>query len=441
MLATLFVRSMRSFLLLLVCLSITCWLTACVDSLDLTLNSTIDVLVVDGTITNLPEPQVIRLNRSQADRLTGRFGAIPITKATVEIIVDSTQIIPCHETVDGTYQLPSDFKGQIGHAYQLRFALPDGTRYQSTQQVMPAVPPIRSVSARFNPVALPIEQQLDGGYRAGHDVFIDTQDPAGQSNYYRWDWKLWEKQSWCRSCQQGIYSVNNILPHTYKDKTFYVAGNDLYEDCFVPVNYLEAGQPPFQSGLYVYDYPCRTDCWEILYSYALNVFDDRYTNGNLIQHRSVAQIPYYDSTACLVEVRQLSLTQSAHAYFNQFQHTQSTNGLTDTAPSAPVGNIRNVADSRENVVGYFTASAVSAKRIWIERKDVTGLPFGNTVPEKVAWQPGAAFFYSLNRRQPMPEPIYPYPSIRIWGGPPRPATAICVSSDSRTPFKPEGWQE
>ncbi len=417
-------------------------LTSCVDQLDLTTNGMVDILVVDGTITDQPEPQLIRLNRSKSDPLTGRFGAVPITKATVEVIVDSTQRIACHETEAGSYQLPSDFKGQVGHAYQLRFTLSDGAHYQSTQQIMQPVPSISRVSAKFNPNSLPVGLQLTGGYRAGHDIFIDWQDPANQHNYYRWEWKLWEKQDWCRSCQQGIYAVNAVQPHVYKDRIFYVSGNDLYENCFVPINYFEAGQPPFPNGLYVYDYPCRTECWEILYSSSLNVFDDQLSNGGQITARPIAHIPYYDSTAALIEVRQLSLPQTAYAFFKRFQdQTQTTNGLTDSPPSAAVGNIQNTANRQEAVVGYFTASAVSAVRYFLDRKDVIGLPFGQTDPTGESKLPGSELFYSLNLRQPIPEPIYPYPNIRLFGGPPRPVTAICVPSDSRTPFKPTGWQD
>lgn len=432
---------MRS-LLRLIYLPLICLLVACVDPIDLPISATVNVVVVDGTITNLPEAQIIRINRSKSDPLTGRFGSTPITKAVVDVLVDSIQVIPCHETEAGSYQLPSDFKGQIGRSYQVKITLSDGTHYESTQQVMVPVPPISRVSSRFNPASLSATLPLDGGYRAGHDVFIDWQDPANQRNFYRWEWKLWEKQSWCRSCQQGIYAMNSILPHTYKDGTFYVSGNDTYENCFIPVKYIEPGQPRFYDELYVYDYPCRTECWEILYSNSLNVFDDQYNNGNLIKNRPVAQIPYYDSTACLVEIRQLSLTQQAHAYFKRFQdQTQNTNGLTDSPPSAPVGNIRNTANLQEPVVGYFTASAVSATRHWIDRKDVKGLPFGQTDPTGPSKLPGSELFYSLNLRQPNPEPIYPYPNVRIYGGPPRPVTAICVPSDSRTPFKPDGWQD
>ncbi|RYD35755.1 MAG: DUF4249 domain-containing protein [Verrucomicrobiaceae bacterium] len=263
-------------------------LTACIDPLELTTIQTVDILVVDGTITNLPEPQVIRLNRSKSDPISGRFGAVPITKASVDVLVDSVQRIACHETVAGSYQLPSDFRGLVGHAYQLQFTLSDGTHYVSTQQIMQPVPAIGRVSAKFNTTSLPSEQQLTGGYRSGHDVSIDWTDPANQHNYYRWEWKLFEKQNWCQSCQQGVYAVNAILPHTYKDRSYYVSGNEPYENCFVPTNYSDAGQPTFYTGLFVYDYPCRTQCWEIIYSSSLNVFDDQYSNGRQISGRKIA---------------------------------------------------------------------------------------------------------------------------------------------------------
>ena len=81
-------------------------LTSCVDPFDQTLHGTVNVVVVDGTITNLPEPQIIRLNRSRADLVTGLPDSLPITKATVEVVVDSVKVIAANETVDGTYQCP-----------------------------------------------------------------------------------------------------------------------------------------------------------------------------------------------------------------------------------------------------------------------------------------------------------------------------------------------
>ena len=421
-----FFSSLRPFGLLASWLILILLPFACVDSEDLTLRGTVDVIVVDGTITNLAEPQLIRLNRSRADPLTGRFGTLPITKATVEIVVDSAQVIPCRETVDGSYQLPDKFNGQVGHAYQLRFTLSDGTRYASTQQIMPAVPPIDRITARFNPTSLPA-QLYDGTlnqYRGAHEVAIDWQDPANRHNYYRWDWKLWEKQEWCRTCIQGFY-----------EKYLSTDTTKVYEDCYAPPEFQNLS---YNYGGYVYyfvnDYPCRTDCWEIIYNTDIDVFDDQYNNGGAIKGRFVARIPYYQNSGCLLEIRQTSLTQTAYSYFKLFQaQTQNTGGIADTPPTALVGNVHNTTNSREKVVGYFTASAIAPNQYWIDRKDATG-PF-----------PG--LYVALNSRLPSrEEAIDPNtgkgkPKDPLVGVVPKVPTALCVPSNTRTPYKPNGWRD
>ncbi|QMW05216.1 DUF4249 domain-containing protein [Spirosoma foliorum] len=414
---------MRSLALLgLGCLTALLLPFACVDPLAQTLADTVDVLVVDGTITNVAEPMVIRLNRSHADRLTGRSGTLPVTKATVEVILDSSEVISCHETINGSYQLPNDFKGQINHAYQLRFTLSDGTRYISTQQVMPSVPPISRVTVQFNPTSLSPIEAIDGHYRAAHDVYLDTQDPVNEHNYYRWSWMLYEPQEYCRTCYQGIYAVNEVLPF---NNGVFQSTNKPFEDCVYP---------PASSQAYLYvqgtsfDYFCRTQCWEILYSHTINVFDDKFTNGGLISRQLVAQVPFYQHSPCLVDIRQEALTKTAYEYFNFFQQqTQSTGGLTDTPPTVMIGNIRNEADPKEKVIGYFTASAVSIKPYYIDRKDTDGIP--------------PTLFYALNGRIPNPESPPPPsngPTFLV-GGPVRPPTAVCGPIDQRTPIAPIGW--
>lgn len=411
---------MRSLILfLLVCFGTLLVAISCVDPLDTTLRSTINVVVVDGTITNLAEPQIIRLNRSRADPLTGRFGTLPITKAQVEVVVDSALVIACHETVDGSYQLPNDFKGQIGHAYQLRLILADGTRYASSQQLMQSVPPISRIGARFNPTSL--SQPILQYYSAGHDVFIDTQDPADQHNYYRWEWKLWERQNWCRTCVNGVYAINNV---TIPSIGTYLSGDQPFEDCFkLPKNPASLALPDF-----TFDYPCRSECWELLYSKDINLFDDVYTNGGLLINQPVGHIPFYQASPCLVEIKQFSLAPDAYRYFKLFvNQTQNAGGLADTPPTVLVGNVRNVANNDENVVGYFTASAVATKRIYLDRRDAEGSPPG--------------LFRSLNDRDPIQEGRDSFVGINIVGGPVRPPTAVCGPIDQRTPFKPEGWQD
>lgn len=437
---------MRSIVYGLFGLLVTGSLLSCVDPEAIDLVGTVDVVVVDGLLSTLTEEQLIRLNRSRADPYTGRFGTRPITKATVQVLVDSAQVVDCHETIDGSYQLPSDFRAQPGHAYQLRFTLSDGTQYRSNQQVIPPIVGIDKVSARFNSRSLSVP--INQFFTAGHDLSVDFTDPANQRNYYRWDWKLYEKQDWCASCYQGIYSIYGVTATLLQtgSNNIYLYRSDnrtLLEACFAE---LPPPAPSQRSPLpeYRYDYTCRTNCWEIIYSHTINVFDDQLSNGGVISGRPVAQIPYYVSRPALVEIRQSSLTADAYRYFRLFQQqTQNAGGLADTPPTALAGNVHNLANEREVVVGYFAAVGTATQRYWLDRRDAVGRALGDTDPAGPSGQSGADLYYALNLRQPNPEPVPPlgYPQIDLIDSPPRPPTALCVPSESKTPNKPEGWRD
>ncbi|MPR33999.1 DUF4249 domain-containing protein [Salmonirosea aquatica] len=402
-------------------------LTGCVDAIELDYPGTVDVVVVEGTLTDLAEPQIIRLSRSKSDPLTGRPGFLTISGAKVEVLVDSAEVVEAFETVAGTYRLPADFRGKVGHAYQLRFTLSDGTRYESSQQIMPAVPPIGKVTAEFNPKS--ISPLLVQGHTAGHDFFLDTQDPADQSNYYRWDWRLWESRRWCRTCEQGAYSIYNVVT-TYDEYggAHYETGDNLFESCFYPPRPRNGLPTPY----WVYDYECRTQCWAILWSSELNLFADSYTNGGAITHRKVAQIPFYQRAPALVEIRQLGLTPAAYRFFKDLQdQTQNNGGVADPPPTASVGNVKNAADPREITIGFFTASSVATARYWLDRSDAIGVPPG--------------LFMALMGREPIPEPPPPgFSYIQIVDTKTtssRPYTAVCVENEKQTAQKPVGWQQ
>jgi len=431
-------------------------LLGCVDPDTPDLNATVNVVVVDGTLNDLAEPQTVYLNRSRADPKTGRFGSLPLSGLRVELVVDSTQVVVFRETFPGTYQLPDGFRGRVGHRYQLKFALEDGRRYESVPETLQAAPAIEGLSARFNPLGLP--PLVYDGFTAAHDVSLTTTDPADRHNYYRWDWVLYEKQDWCRSCYQGVYAVNNILSHQYylddQNRINFVSGNQLFEDCFAPmerfndfIEVLGGAQPKIRLGDFRYDYACRTRCWEIIRSSDLVLFDDLYTNGGPLR-QTVAQIPFFTRNPALVEIRQAALSQEAYQFYKLVQdQTQNNGGLTDTPPVAPIGNIRNVARPRERVVGYFAAAGVSVKRHWLDRKDADGPSLGtrNNPQPPVTGQ--EELFVALNLRRLSPEPPPPYiqnrfpPAILIFGGPPRVPTAVCVPGFNRTPVKPEGWRD
>lgn len=362
----------------------------CVEAYEPDTAYTSNVVVVDGLLTDQAEPQVVTLNRSRAEPYTGRFGTLPITGATVELVIDTDQLVSLRETAPGTYQLPDGFRGEMGRRYQLRFALDDGTRYVSSAETMQPVPAIGPVSQRFVPSSIPATNPAR--LLPANEFFVDTDDPADQTNYYRWDWTVWEKQVWCRSCYQGRYIV-------------YDSQNRLVEDC----------QTDF-SVLNYADYYCRTPCWEILHSTNLNLFADTFTNGRAIRGRRVAQIPFLHYGSCLVEIRQSSLTPDAYKYFRLVEsQSQNAGGLADSPPVAPIGNMRNRANEQEPVVGYFAVSSVSRVRYWLNRTATNSGP-----------ALASTLFEALNARLPEEDG-------RV--------LAVCVPGNSRTPVRPDGWRD
>ncbi len=72
-----------------------------------------------------------------------------------------------------------------------------------------------------------------------------------------------------------------------------------------------------------------------------------------------------------LNVKQMALTEEAYTYWlNLYKTTENTGGLFDPLPGQIFGNIRCVSDPDQSVIGFFSASTVEEKRIWISRADL-----------------------------------------------------------------------
>jgi len=366
-------------------------LLGCVRAYEPALTLTANVLVVDGTLTDQAERQLIRLSRSSVE--FGASGTAPLSGARVEVLINGTETVVFSEnpTAKGQYEAPAGFRGRVGTRYRLRCRTAEGTTYESEDETMPAVPPITRVYDRFEAAGIANAEKTR--FTPANLVYIDTQDPADARNFYRWQYTLWEQQGWCATCDRALYVLApNALSGTCQ------------RDLSLPLN----------SS---FDYLCRPSCWEIIRGLSLNLFADNLGNGRPILGRPVGAIAYTQRTGALVEIRQQGLTAGAWRYFRLLeQQSQNTGGLADTPPAPLVGNVRNLTDPNELVAGYFAATSVASVRYWIDRQNASGRPVG--------------LFEYLNNRPPNPEP----------GSDFRPPLAICVPSETRTPVMPEGWR-
>jgi hypothetical protein len=383
---------------------------ACVDPYSINFGTSRAYIVVDGVLTDMEGPQFVTLSRTNPDSKnesseftqtiwTKGQSTLPLSEARVQVIVNESQSYDLTESEPGTYQLPLSFRGKVGDSYVLHFQTPDGKSYASQPEKMLPVAPVKRAYDVFNPKGIPRYAEFYGDFTPSNDIYLDFDDPAGEKNFYRWQWTLWEVQKTCATCNQGKY---------YLFETESGVDGDCFKDLTLNFNN-------------IYDYTCEDLCWDIFYSKDITIFSDTYTNGQGQKDKLVAQIPLLQSNPCLVSLQQNSLTPAAFRFLKLIQEQAVNAGtLADTPPAPIQGNVFNTNDKDELIIGFFTASSVAEYRTMLWRKNIKNTAVLNQL------------FKTIHNRDLVPEErSAERPYIPL---------AICKRSSSRTPFLPRDWK-
>lgn len=309
-------------LLLLLCLMA----SACVEQIDFPVERAGGQLVVDGGITDSGGQQYVKLSfTSESDRVP-----VPIEDAQVKIFDDRGQSEDYfhHEEDPGTYLLyGNQVKGEIGRTYYVQIILSDGRVYRSVPEKMPAHP-VRMESIDYD---FSIREKVGETSILSEDlyidVFIDVDLSAATEReiFLRWD----------------VEEVFLLTPTDFPDPF----GN-------VP--------PP----CYVYVYTSATD---------LQLFDGSENRAAALQGMQVASraIDFSFREKHYFSVYQKSLTPEAFQYWRKIAALLSNTGNIFDTPPAPIpGNIYNINDPTEEVLGYFEATSQSVIRFRTFRSDI-----------------------------------------------------------------------
>ena len=163
----------------LIIISIVLILGSCEDKVDIDVPIGDENLVVGGMFLNVPNSEIILTKTAPyfEDGPTPR-----VTGADVYIIDDLNDTITLleNQNPDGRYLAPE--AGVVGRKYSLHIYLPDGKSYASDFQEMKRCPPIDSV------YYLPFDEVDNPFLEEGYVVLIDTQEPEGSGDFYRWMW-------------------------------------------------------------------------------------------------------------------------------------------------------------------------------------------------------------------------------------------------------------
>jgi hypothetical protein len=260
------------------------------------------------------------------------------------------------------YRSVNKFKAEVGRTYQLFVETFDKKKYQSAPEKVFPVPKIENVKVDFKEI-LPI------GYASGlFKVSVNVKDTPNTPNYYKWDWYSVKKLDWCRE---------------------YAIGTG-------------AGTTPYVD-------PCCGDCYEKDFCIDCNeIANDKLIDGNVF-NKPLLTVPYDSSNNYYLVINQYSISENAFKFWNTVrEQSKNSGGLFDAIPKSIKGNIRNINDSKEEVLGYFTVSDLHEEIVIVNR----------------------------NRSSPKPviPRIYLFPWVRTK------TCFACVESFKRTKIKPEGWK-
>ena len=295
-------------------ISLLLFLNSCVTQFIPKVNEGKELLVVEGLITDQPDTNTIKLSKSLP--LGKRSVANPFKGCTVTISDDLGDIFSLTEAKAGSYITdPANFQGVIGRSYTLHIitnVANNNHTYESSPVELKPVPPIDSVYYE----KVTIQENNGISTQEGCQIYLNTHDPINQTKFYRWEYsETWE-----------FHLPYNIVPN---------------KQCWISSN---------------------SDVINIKNTSILEaVRIDRYPLIFISNQTDRLNVKYS------VLVNQYSMNEDEYQYWEKLQNmSEQVGGLYDMIPSSIPSNIFCIDDPNEKVLGYFSVSARSSKRIFIK---------------------------------------------------------------------------
>ena len=305
---------------------------ACIDPFDFPYEDEGGTMVVEGVLTNGKGPFTIRLSTSRSFNTESGSFRPPVTGATVTISDDKGNSERLLEALPGVYQTdPLGIQGVPGNTYTLSIVTEAGINYLSTPQKMPEPVAIQALQliedVELRPTSAGVLEEIPG-IRAT----LELQDPPNERNFYLWNWK-------------GTYEV---------------------------ITNPELATPTPKN--------CCRQCWLTESSQEINLYEDTFTDGKLIQDRELSFIAIDRRklfNKYVLQVEQLAVTQEAYAFWSGIDDQLSNVGsIFDPAPARLQGNVVNPADPNEQVLGFFMVAAKT-----VAQRELTANQFALTAPD------------------------------------------------------------
>lgn len=300
-------------------------------------------LVIIAHLNGKPGIQSIQISRSS----TISYPTFdPVTDCYVEVFREDDASVVFNESQPGYYEceVEAEFL-ESGKNYQLVVITPEGKRYESAYEHLHNAVAIDSVYwAREVQGTADPDQVLDGVR-----FYVDFNIDKAACSYLRWE-------------LEETYQIHN------PEYTSFVFGKDR--------RYM---QLPDSSSW-------RT-CWITLGIPRFFTLDLNHIEGRTYREMPLIYVSGESRRLHIrysLLIRQFSISESAFIYWDELRkNLQSMGGMFDKQPALTPGNICNVDRQEEVILGYFSISGVSEKRVFVDR-----IPEMNLKPDPAYCYPG-----------------------------------------------------
>jgi len=294
-----------------------------------------NILVVEGFINTGADSTLIKLSRTVT--LANKNVLNPENGATLSIETSTNESRSLVEKVKGSYVTSALNFGQ-NKKYRLRIRTKNGITYLSDFVDATTSPQIDSVNYVVKPEGL--------------QLYVNASDPANKTHYYHWEYE----ESWIFYAQYNSVSIWKGGPYAVE-------------------------RSPEES---IYK------CWGSSKSTTILLGSSLKLSKDVIHLSPLTDIVSSSeklSDKYSILVKQYALTKESYEFWeNLKKNTESLGSIFDVLPSQLTGNIRNVSNNAEPVIGYISAGTMQQKRIFISKSDLPNWrvkSFGCDLPDTV----------------------------------------------------------
>ncbi len=313
-------------------------LSACRDEFTPELKSHEGLLVVDALISDEPGPYTVTLMRaSEVNNST----MTPYTGCTVTLAENTGEIETLSEVSPGVYKtLASGINTETGKSYKLSIQTPEGKNYSSEFIEMKPQVEINEVRAE-----LQHRENINYPYPiAGYQFFISSEATEKDYNLL---WRLEETYEYTSDFTiDYIYRGMGIEEFSNSDTLFRCWKTQKINDFYVESTRSLASYQIIDKPLHY----VNTETKKLQVRYSLLA-------------------------------KQFHISNEAYTYWKSIKEQISSDDfLFTTQPYQIPGNIKNIDNPDEYVLGFFTVASVSKKRVFFNRPSNVTFHYQKCIP-------------------------------------------------------------